>query len=112
MDINKWSPLTDLPLRPGAEKPAGQPAVKLQAIRLNEVQLANVMDRQFRPHLDFLYHDKQVSFTLYSNPPFVHVPNYQGASHPMHEGLVQMMISGITLTKNLMIGVPITSRGC
>ena len=80
-DMNKWNPPTHLPVRPELSISTGSDnalAVRLTAIRMKEVERAGAVARQYRAAVDFACHGMQVSFTLYSNPVFVHVPKCAG----------------------------------
>lgn len=110
-DVNLWNPPVSLPTRATTGNPnatEATAAVRLEAIRLEEVVLSDstaiVGTKQYRPMLDFMCHGKRVTFTLYSNPVFVHVPKCVGASHPIHQRQVQKHFGNIVLTKNLKDG--------
>ncbi|KIX08174.1 uncharacterized protein Z518_02830 [Rhinocladiella mackenziei CBS 650.93] len=111
-DMNKWNPPTSLPARAGASTSAvsnDTSAVRLTAVRLNEVESTVSVARQYRAAVDFMCNGEQVTFTLYSNPVFVHVPKCAGTSHPIHERLVKKMFTGVVLAKDLNNGANIPS---
>lgn len=102
-DLNKWNPPTNISARTLRTGIAG--TVRLNAIRLEEVTLsgtvATTTGAQYRAILDFKVHDRLVTFMLYSNPVFVHVPKCAGTTHPIHERLVQKHFANIVLAKDL-----------
>lgn len=101
-DMQKWETPKGLPARPSSSSAASNASsVQLSAIRLTEVMDTNVVARQFRATLDFLFQGKTTSFTLYSNPVFVHVPKCAGPGHPIHQRMVRKLFANVTLAQNL-----------
>jgi hypothetical protein len=104
-DPSKWAPPQALPRRA-----AEASEVKLDAIRLKELETTS----QTPPHraiLDLTSHGTKVSFTLYTNPVFVHVPKCDGNLHPIHERRVRKLLNGRILAKDLKDGAAIPSEG-
>jgi len=111
-DTTKWTPPRDLPVRPGSTTTTAVSAVRLQAIRLQEVTTTggvwSTITKTHRAVLDFTCPPARigsaatmVTYTLYAKPVFVHVPKCVGAEHPIHERLVKKHSGKIFLAKDL-----------
>jgi hypothetical protein len=46
-------------------------------------------------------HGQVVTFTLYSNPVFVHVPRCSGTNHPIHERMANKHMRNVVLARDL-----------
>lgn len=118
-NLDLWKPPSKLPARvaPNTPNTAGSPsAVRLEAIRLEEVTVTGAAaiagTKHYRAMLDFMCHNIRVTFTLYSNPVFVHVPKCVGATHPIHDRKVRKHFENVVLAKDLKSGsVTLPSMG-
>lgn len=99
-DLTKWNPPMTLPARQRANT-TDEGAVRLSAIRLQETVVAGSVAKWHLATLDFTCHGAQVSFTLHSNPLFVHVPKCEGAAHPIHDRLAKKLMADVILAKDL-----------
>lgn len=98
VDMTKWRPPTGLPRRADADEASVRKAAQLDGITLDRIPGE---DAKYRAHLKFTSHEQKVTFTLYNNPVFVHVPKCQGSTHPIHERKVNQILSNVVLVKDL-----------
>jgi hypothetical protein len=91
-DMNRWNPPIGLPAKAADQVVA----VRLEKIRLQETPPTGAVtaySRQYSASLDFTINGKRVTYTLYSNPVFVHAPACIGSSHPIHARQVQKYLA-------------------
>ncbi|CAI6092956.1 unnamed protein product [Clonostachys chloroleuca] len=99
-NLSKWNPPRALPPRPSSFKIQGR--VELQAVRLSEVASpANTAGKTYRARLEFSSHSDEVSFTIRFNPLFVHVPNCEGTTHPIHDRLTHKLFDRLVYARQL-----------
>lgn len=111
LDITRWTPPTELPARQEVGKPVSQRGVKLQSIKVNDISAVGSTAKSYRPVLEMLANGTKVTFTLYTNPVFVHVPRCQGNSHPVFEKLKDKYFKNIVLAKDLKLGGSVPAAG-